>query len=489
MITRRQIILLAMLSGGSLLSYLLSSCIYYRCGYPLDDAWIHQTYARNLVEYGEWAYIPGKLSSGSTSPLWTILLSIGYFLRINSYVWSNFLGWIFLLVLSIGVTFGLNIIIPEKKMLSIFGGIMILFEWHFVWAAGSGMETLLSAVLILCVLSLLIAHRGSWILMGFLIGISVWVRPDGVTLLFPAFLTSLLVVDSWRAKIKANLELISGFGVLFIAYLYFNKLLAGTWMPSTFYAKQVEYASLRLLPLWVRLFQLFSLPLVGVGAVLLPGFLYSLIDILRRKNWAALAGILWMLGFIGLYVWRLPVTYQHGRYLMPIMPVYLLWGLAGLIKLLTMNQLGTWKNVVEKSWVISTGIVLIIFWLLGLIAYRRDVAFIESEMVNVANWVEQNTGRNALIAAHDIGALGYFSGRDIVDLAGLITPDVIPFIRDEEMIKSYINKRGANYLVTFPGWYPILTEGASPIYVSGGKISLKMGGENMSVYRWPIENR
>lgn len=486
MITRRQIFLLAILSGVSILGYLISSCIYYRCGYPLDDAWIHQTYARNLVEYGEWAFIPGKLSSGSTSPLWTMLLSIGYFLRINSYVWSGFLNWIFLLLLSIGVTIGLSIINPEKKMLSIFGGIMILFDWHLVWAAGSGMETLLSAVIIIFVLFSLIAHPGSWIFVGFLIGVSIWVRPDGVTLLFPAFLTLLLIEESIKAKIKATLQLVAGFAVLIIAYLSFNKLLDHTWMPSTFYAKQAEYAALQLLPFWKRLFQQFSIPLVGVGSVLLPGFLLSIIEILRRRSWAAMAGILWLLSFMGLYAWKLPVIYQHGRYLIPIIPIYLVWGLAGLIKFSTMDQLGKWKNVVEKSWIISTGIILIAFWLSGQIAYRRDVAFIESEMVNVAKWIEQNTSRNALIAAHDIGALGFFSGRDIVDLAGLITPDVIPFIRDEILIKNYINKRGANFLVTFPGWYPSITRDANPIYRSGENVSLRIGGENLTVYRWPI---
>jgi hypothetical protein len=308
-----------------------------------------------------------------------------------------------------------------------------------------------------------------------------------VTLLFPAFFTIILVRDNWRAKIKAAIELVIGFGVLFIAYLCFNKLLAGVWMPSTYYAKQAEYSVLRLLPLWKRLLQQYSILLVGVGAVLLPGFLLSLIDIFLQRNWAAIAGILWLLGYIGLYVWRLPVTYQHGRYLMPVMPEYLLWSLAGLIKYSTMTKFVVWRNVLVKSWRISAGIILIIFWLLGLNAYRKDVAFIESEMVNIANWVAQNTDKNAIIAAHDIGALGFFSGRDIVDLAGLINPEVIPFIRDEEKLKIYLDERNANYLVTFPDWYPILTRGASPIYVSSVKNGLNLGVENMAVYKWPID--
>jgi hypothetical protein len=35
-----------------------------------------------------------------------------------------------------------------------------------------------------------------------------------------------------------------------------------------------------------------------------------------------------------------------------------------------------------------------------------DVAVIESEMVNTAKWVAESTEPDALVAAHDIGALG-----------------------------------------------------------------------------------
>src|SRR5512147_2316873 len=61
-------------------------------GYPLDDAWIHQTYARNWAETGQLAYVVGSPSAGSTAPLWTLLLSVAYRLRIDSYLWSVLLG-------------------------------------------------------------------------------------------------------------------------------------------------------------------------------------------------------------------------------------------------------------------------------------------------------------------------------------------------------------------------------------------------------------
>ena len=36
-------------------------------GFPLDDSWIHQTYARNLAQTGQWAFVPGVPSAASTS--------------------------------------------------------------------------------------------------------------------------------------------------------------------------------------------------------------------------------------------------------------------------------------------------------------------------------------------------------------------------------------------------------------------------------------
>src|SRR5512147_604960 len=61
-------------------------------GYPLDDAWIHQTYARNWAATGQLAYLVGVPSAGSTAPLWTLLLSVAYRLNIDPYLWTMMLG-------------------------------------------------------------------------------------------------------------------------------------------------------------------------------------------------------------------------------------------------------------------------------------------------------------------------------------------------------------------------------------------------------------
>ena len=75
---QKKILILA----GSILfvlgAFILASSGLSGIGYPLDDAWIHQTYARNLAVRGEWAFLPGKASAGSTAPLWSALIAPAY---------------------------------------------------------------------------------------------------------------------------------------------------------------------------------------------------------------------------------------------------------------------------------------------------------------------------------------------------------------------------------------------------------------------------
>jgi hypothetical protein len=312
----------------------------------------------------------------------------------------------------------------------------------------------------------------------------MWIRPDAVTLVFPAMLLLFLANMTGRKLILSVMRLGLGFASIAIPYLLFNKLVNGSWFPNTYYAKQAEYAIERSAPLLARLGEQLILPLIGVGICLLPGFIYICWKGIRDRNWSVLAGPIWAMGYLCMYALRLPVTYQHGRYLIPMMPVYFLWGLAGMAQLIHIDSPFLWKRVLSKAWVITSGIVLLLFWVLGARAYGRDVALIESEMVDTARWVAQYLEPDALIAAHDIGALGYFGNHELIDLAGLVSPDVISFIRDENRLAAYMNKERAKYLVTFPGWYPKLVEQADPIYTSNGDFSLQQGGENMMIFRW-----
>jgi hypothetical protein len=241
---------------------------------------------------------------------------------------------------------------------------------------------------------------------------------------------------------------------------------------------------LRQLPLAQRIFQQAALPLVGAGLVLLPGFVLFIVRALQARRWSFLAAPLWVAGYLFLYAWRLPVTYQHGRYVIPAMPVYFICGLAGMAGWLQMHSPQPLRRILSRTWALLAAATLAAFYFVGGRGYGVDVAIIESEMVAAAHWTAQNTPADALIAAHDIGALGYFGGRDLIDLAGLVSPEVIPFIRDEARLAQFIDAQGAQYLVTFPDWYPALVQRGELIFTTQGAFSPQLGEKNMAVYRW-----
>ncbi len=467
-------------------AYFLLSARTYGLGFPLDDAWIHQTYARNLALSGEWAFIPGEPSGGSTAPLWSGLLALGYALRIGPLAWAFGLGLLFLAAGGWLACRWFRERNPQAGSWALWAGVLVVTEWHMLWAALSGMETMAISVLpVLVFLWLDGANRRAWTRFGLVIGLGSWLRPDALTLLLPVcWVMGWSARGKWASIRRDALSLSLGLLVPTALYLAFNENFAGAWWPSTFYAKQAEYAILRSLPIAGRLLDQLKLPLVGVGAVLLPGVLLSVARTVRRREWARLAPLIWVLAYLVLYAARLPVTYQHGRYAMPTIPVLLVLGWEGLAGWVRPGHRATLRRVLSRAWLITVGVVGVAFLGLGAGAYARDVAIIETEMVRTARWVAENTPPDSLVAAHDIGALGYYSDRRLLDLAGLISVEVIPFLRDEKALEVYLDTQGADFLVTFPGWYPQLVRRGRLLYTTGGEFSPRAGGENMVVYRW-----
>src|SRR5688572_23033100 len=123
--------------------YLLTSRFIYGIGFPLVDSWIHQTYARNLALRGEWAFRPGIVSAGSTSPLWSVLLALGFLLRLSPHAWTYFLGALTLFALAILCEWAVRKLVNAYQPRFPWVGMFIVFEWHLAWASMSGMETLL----------------------------------------------------------------------------------------------------------------------------------------------------------------------------------------------------------------------------------------------------------------------------------------------------------------------------------------------------------
>jgi hypothetical protein len=142
--------------------------------------------------------------------------------------------------------------------------------------------------------------------------------------------------------------------------------------------------------------------------------------------------------------------------------------------------------VAQTLWRGSIAMLVAGFIILGANSYAQDVAIIESEMVVTAKWVAQNVPPDAIIAAHDIGALGYFDNHKLIDLAGLISPEVIPFIRDEPKIAVFLNEQSAGYLIAFPEFYPLLSSELNEVFSTNSVHTQLLGQQSMVVYLWKI---
>src|SRR5512143_343579 len=83
----RRALLLALVVAGLFAAYLATELNQNRKpGFPLDDSWIHLTFARNLARGWGFAYNQGEPVAGSTAPLWTLILAFFHLLTRNATV-------------------------------------------------------------------------------------------------------------------------------------------------------------------------------------------------------------------------------------------------------------------------------------------------------------------------------------------------------------------------------------------------------------------
>ena len=210
-------------------------------GFPLDDGWIHQTYARNWAETGQLAYVVGQPSAGSTAPLWTFLISLGYRLQIDPLMWTYLLG-----AMSLALTAWLAYrlaarLVPQRPAVAWAAGLAVALEWHLIWAAASGMETPLFCALALLVIDQVQTRSSGWSI-GVWGGLLILTRPEGLLLI--GFAAIVLLVRSERGGFKAVCQLSLALLITISPGLWLNWQAGGTLFPNTFYAKQSEYAAL-----------------------------------------------------------------------------------------------------------------------------------------------------------------------------------------------------------------------------------------------------
>lgn len=442
-------------------------------GFPLDDPWIHLQFAKNLHDYGSFSYFKDQaVTSGSTSPLYTLLLAVGFFLTANEMLLSYALGVLFFLLSGFYFFKLAGELFPGRPVIILAGTILFMTEPRLHWIALSGMETTLFIALILGVLYHYLKRDS--IATGIFSGLLLWTRPEAVILfaavVFDVFYQRFLTrnreepgIPPWLRKAGAVLAMMG------MAYGAFNFALSGSLLPNT-YAAKLRYYSSGGEAFPGQVFHYFAdghMMIISVFAV------FSILSVLRsfisRKKNTLSIPLLFSAGLFLAYWVKLPYLYQNGRYMMPVLPFVLLLGLYGVEKtFILLPRFVSWFSKESARTVATAALLALVMlqFILGTwesrILYQDYCRYINQRQVKTANWIRENLSPAAVVATHDVGAIAFYSGRRIVDMVGLISPEMIENIGNLNGLKTFMSRQGTTHLALLRNWFEVVN--VNPVF-------------------------
>jgi len=487
-----------------------------KLGLPLDDAWIHMTYAKNIYLYNRFSFDGLTLSTGATSFLWPELISL-----VSSFKPSATIAFIhmfnaavFFILICSWYQIALYMFLDET--LAFLTAFLLPFCGNLLWITFSGMESML--FLCLGITTIYFFGKRHYIITGIMSACIVMTRPEGITLPI-AFATIELYRLFRRSEMnyRDSMFLFIPPTVSFLVYYAFNiyinggrhilgtsfmgrrwlycfpahvPLLSGTYYGAKnllhmWYGQMIYYSSGWG---WIGSSPLFrgsiTVPLKFVGmSFFLCGVIFYLISFFRgirpkysfypkeyvpdpfgflKKNrgWKRmeLPLVLWTFYHNLSYSFFLPHIGHGGRY----QPINLIWMV--LFFVLGVRGCGEILSVIfkKRKTAIKYSLSLLFFvivsmqlWYWGFV-YQGCVNHINKIHIKTAEWVEKNIPIDEKIAAFDIGAMAFFSDRDVVDMGGLIDPEfasylykgsVVPYLRGENIKYIAVVKNKSNRMM------------------------------------------
>ena len=428
--------------------------------FPFDDSYITQVFARNLFIVGGLSFDGVHATPGATSPVHIVLLAIV----------QRFLPFPLFSALSLGVLCHCVMVsiycclllrLGCNRWVAMACGLLLGSSGFLLTDALNGLETSLFHALAAAATSLFLTGRRARtdVLLGLVLGLLVGTRPEGAFVAL-GFLAIRLTADRNDPSIAergfaSSVPMLAVFILVALAGRWNDITAGGTAMaklylwgelgdPITAKASQLAKAIFRFwLPLWYWI-----LPIIVAGE-----FLFGLKQQLPwdRKRvflaWGAAITIFYLVYLVlspGALI-HLDFRYQH--ILLP--PVLFMAALYFDCLLRT-------GRMVERKWIPAALIFLCAAGLIHGHMYSRGIyGFFTQANRNAllpsAQWIQKNLSRDARIAAHDIGALGFYRGRGLLDISGLVNPGIRPFVRRGEA-REYLELERPDYLAVLPDW-------------------------------------
>lgn len=422
--------------------------------YLTDDTFIHLQYARNLATGHGLVFNPGERVYGCTSPLWVALIADGMTLGFDGLRVARVLGFLATLW---SVALFLQLMRRNLQTPALCAAATVAWAghaWMLRWSL-SGMETPLAVALVLAGF-VAFTEGKTWgarpVRTGSLWALAALTRPEAALLLGLWGIFLLVDTDSragLRRLVFGSLPPLAIYG----AWLLFARFYFGSALPQTLMAKASGAAGfdVQFENLWrqIRIVGATDglIALLLVLALMVGGWNVWTRRSLPQRAQRMLPWV-WVILVPALYVVRgVPVL---SRYLLPLLPVlsWLAWRAGECWSLGTEAT----PRAVRRTVVLGTALAALVL-VQNLAVYGSTVlpqvrsfsAGLQSSLIPLGRWLRDNTPERNSIATPDIGAIGYFSHRRVVDLAGLVTPAMVPFLDREVPEDAIANFRFAAF--------------------------------------------
>ncbi len=502
-------------------------------GFPLDDAWIHCQFARNIARGYGMSYNPGVPVSGSTAPLWTLMLAESYLVSPNLIFGAKLMSLV-LYALSCVLVFKILVFILSDARFAFLGAVLTAMISTLMWGALSGMEVMLSAFLTLAGIYLYLLHRRErgpkHYASTVLFVLASLARPESMLLVFIALADSFILGRIEKRETlgqfakRAAVHLLLFFALL-SPYIVFNYLSGGGPFPTTFAAKRggglVVLLSRRdtvelrkMVFLYPRLYLARLLDLSAKQNVLLywlmfVGAIKIVVDSFRAKteNRALVIPLTFLVYpmIVGIVAPNKVALEWMSRYMGNLTPLYVIMGVTGLhvaVSFLRSSLAELWvgKETARKLTRAALAAVVLVLLVSQSIEeyenskfYAQGVQNINAMQVAIGRWMKENSSPDALLAVNDIGGIAYFSERRIIDLVGLVTPEAVSYRQKKGGTFEFIALKKPDYVIIFPTWFPELPthRELTPVFRVTLEINAVCGAPVMVVYRtaWANERK
>ena len=484
-------------------------------GVPLDDTWIHFQFADNFSNGYFFQYNPGDYTAGTTSPLYVIVLGISGLLTGNFMITSVIISFLFY-VFSCMVIYKLSLSIfassgsPLKGMnsgltpeyISLVVSITTVFSGRLAWSSLSGMET--TMFIFFCIFGVylhvrnLISGKFS-MLPALLFALATVSRPEGYllsVLYFIDVILNLLHKSEFRKHFISLLTSAAIFGMITLPYLIFSYIVSGDFFPNTF---KGQGGYMRLYPdfEYLRIATIYFFRDNFITALL---YLFSIIFYIAnlKKYFSDLKYVnlifLWIILLPLASSLLIPNWRHHVRYLIPLIPFINFASVYMLLILINTEFLEGFKNIILKR--ISVLALLTVFSLIYYVVYAvalgKNTDNINNQQVYLAEWVKENVNQNETIALNDIGAITFISKNKVIDMAGLITPEVLRYRNYQwkdnlDSLNMLLKRNNVRYLIIYDHWFKEYLQeyGKELTFVTSAILedNTICGGKEMKVYK------